>query len=109
MLRLFFLYSPLPDPDFSKYMGQVKTYLDGHSLSIRTESEIALNMPFEFSAKPGVPYRGKFLLIHGLNDSTYVWRDMAQIMVDRGFDVRAILLLGHGSHPANMLNVSHTE
>ena len=100
---------PLPDPDFSKYMDQVKTYLDGHSLSNRTESEISLNMPFEIAANSSVPYRGKFLLIHGLSDSTYVWRDMAQIIVDRGFDVRAILLAGHGSHPVNMLDVSHNE
>jgi esterase/lipase len=100
---------PLADPDFSKYTDQVQTYLSGHSLSIRTESEISLNTPFEFSANANVPYRGKFLLIHGLSDSTYVWRDMAQNMVDRGFDVRAILLSGHGSHPVNMLNVTYNE
>jgi esterase/lipase len=100
---------PLPDPDFSKYRDQVKTYLNGYSLSIRTESQIDLNMPFEFAANTSVPYRGKFLLIHGLSDSTYVWRDMAQNMVKNGFDVRAILLPGHGSHPVNMLEVTHNE
>ena len=100
---------PQPAADFSKYKDQVKTYLEGHSLSLRSESEISQNMPFEITANNSVPYRGKFLLIHGLNDSAYVWRDMAQVMVARGFDVRAILLSGHGSHPVNMLEVSHKE
>jgi esterase/lipase len=99
-------YFPEASPDFSKYIEQVEQYLLRNSLPGRRESEIRLNLPFELTASSQVPYRGKYLLIHGLNDSAYVWTDMAQALAARGFDVRAILLPGHGSHPAKMLNIS---
>ncbi len=100
---------PAPLANFSAYRQKVKDYLKANSLSNRTQSDINLNLPFELTAKKTVPYRGKFLLIHGLNDSAYVWADMARAISDRGFDVRAILLPGHGSHPADMLRVTYRE
>ena len=98
---------PGASSDFGKYIEQVEEYLIRHSLPGRSESEIRLNLPFEIRASSQVPYRGKYLLIHGLNDSAYVWTDIAQAIAARGFDVRAILLPGHGSHPEEMLNVSY--
>jgi esterase/lipase len=98
---------PGASSDFGKYIEQVEEYLIRHSLPGRSESEIRLNLPFEIHASSQVPYRGKYLLIHGLNDSAYVWTDIAQAIAARGFDVRAILLPGHGSHPGEMLNVSY--
>jgi esterase/lipase len=97
---------PEASPDFGKYIEQVEEYLIRHSLPGRSKSEIRLNLPFEVPASSQVPYRGKYLLIHGLNDSAYVWTDLAQAIAARGFDVRAILLPGHGSHPKEMLNIS---
>ena len=97
---------PKASSDFGEYIEQVEQYLIRHSLPGRSESEIRLNLPFEIAASSLVPYRGKYLLIHGLNDSTYVWTDMAQAIAARGFDVRAILLPGHGSHPRKMLDIS---
>ena len=100
---------PKPLADFSAYRENVLSYLKAYSLPDRTEADIRLNLPFELIANEAVSYRGKFLLIHGLNDSAYVWKDMAQALADRGYDVRAILLPGHGSHPADMLNVSYQQ
>lgn len=94
---------------FSEYLFQVKKYLKGNSLIERSEAQISLNYPFERPANKHVIYRGKFLLLHGLNDSPYVWQDMAKVMTDRGFDVRAILFAGHGSHPQDMLTVSPSD
>lgn len=73
----------------------------------RSASDVRLNLPFELPASDRVAYRGKFLLFHGLNDSTYVWADMARELAGRGYDVRAVLLPGHGSHPARMLDISY--
>ena len=97
---------PKIESSFALYQQQVKRYLSQQSLPQRSDQQISYNLPFEWAAKKGVPYKGRFLLIHGLNDSPFVWRDFAKIMVNRGFDVRAILLEGHGSHPKNMLDVS---
>ncbi|MEH6444576.1 MAG: alpha/beta fold hydrolase [Oceanospirillaceae bacterium] len=66
-------------------------------------------MPFQIKANADVAYRGRFLLFHGLNDSPFVWRDFAKHIAEQGFDVRAVLLKGHGSHPRNMLDVSASD
>ena len=100
---------PLVTEDFATHIRQVETYLLENRMRSRSEAETRLNLPFELKAAVNVPYRGKFLLIHGLNDSAYVWTDMAKQLSRLGFDVRAILLAGHGSHPAKMLTVSYSE
>jgi len=100
---------PDPQKDFSQYVEKSWTYLSNNSLPNRTPAGIRLNMPFEQAANPAVPYKGKFLLIHGLNDSPYVWHDVALQLTIRGFDVRAILLPGHGTSPANMLDVTYRQ
>jgi len=103
--RLF----PAPNANFQQYIDAVRQHVARVSMPHRSDSDIELNLPFALDAAKGVPYRGKFLLIHGLNDSAFVWRDMAQEMAAMGYDVRAILLPGHGSHPRQMLEVSYRQ
>jgi len=100
---------PAAQVDFAAYRDAVKAHITPRSLNNRTAQAIELNLPFELSADKSVPYRGKFLLFHGLNDSTYIWSDTAQALQAKGFDVRAILLPGHGSHPREMLDVTYNE
>lgn len=98
-----------PPADFTSYRQQSFDYLKQHSLPSRTEQQISLNLPFDLPANPEVEYRGKFLLFHGLSDSPYIWQDMAQQIAQRGFDVRAVLLPGHGSHPEQMLEIDYQD
>ncbi len=98
---------PGPVVDFAEHRQDVYQYISKRSLPQRSQQQIRLNLPFEISANKNVEYRGKFLLFHGLNDSTYVWVDMANSLSARGFDVRAVLLPGHGSHPDEMLEISY--
>ena len=100
---------PVPQASFQCYVESASAFLRENSLSNRTPEGIALNQPFELTADRSVSYRGKFLLIHGLNDSPYVWRDVAKELQQRGFDVRAILLPGHGTTPEHMLEVHYKE
>ena len=95
--------------DFNVYQSQVRTFLQRHSMRQRSAEDISLNLPFEMTANSAVPYRGRFLLLHGLNDSPYVWTDIAVELVNRGFDVRAPLFEGHGSTPEAMLKVSYQD
>lgn len=104
-----FSYFPEPEVNFSQYRQKVDDYLRSNSLPNRSVNDIQLNLPFELAANKNAPYRGKFLLIHGLSDSAYVWTDYARVIADRGFDVRAVLLPGHGSHPAKMLEISYRQ
>ncbi len=100
---------PAPQASFQCYIESASAFLSVNSLPNRTPEGIALNQPFELFANKEVSYRGRFLLIHGLNDSPYVWRDVAKQLQKRGFDVRAILLPGHGTTPEHMLEVHYKE
>ena len=100
---------PPPNADFPTYIAQVNNHIVSRRLRGRSVSDARQNLPFELPATAGVPYRGKFLLFHGLNDSAYVWTDMARLLSTKGFDVRAVLLAGHGSHPQAMLDISYSR
>jgi len=98
---------PQPTADFQAHVAEVKQYLLATQMPQRTPDDVQYNLPFERKASASVPYRGKFLLIHGLNDSPYVFTDVASKLTDRGFDVRAILLPGHGNTPQAQLKMSY--
>ncbi|WP_330926849.1 alpha/beta hydrolase [Candidatus Sororendozoicomonas aggregata] len=62
--------------------------------------ELYFNMPFEL--KPEHPNGEGALLVQGLGDSPYSFRDIAEHLVRRGYLVRTILLPGHGSKPGDL-------
>jgi esterase/lipase len=98
---------PAPQANFDEHIDAVEQYLRSTQMPQRARSDVKYNLPFHASAKPDVPFRGTFLLIHGLNDSPYVFSDVKEQLVNRGFDVRAILLPGHGNTPKAQLNMSY--
>ena len=102
LLSLF----PAPKADFGLHISEMREYLLDTQLPGRSANAVEYNLPFQINANADVAYRGKYLLIHGLNDSPAVWRDVAIQLALRGFDVRAILLPGHGNTPNAQLDVS---
>lgn len=98
---------PTPQANFSQHREQVRDYLLSTQMLQRDPADVEYNLPFDMKANPSVPYKGRFMLIHGLNDSPYVWRDMAAELNSRGFDVRAVLLPGHGNTPEAQLSISY--
>ncbi len=100
---------PPPIADFGNYIEQSRRYIRQYQMPQRGAGDVEFNEPFELVADTAVPYRGRFLLFHGLNDSPYVWRDMALEMAARGFDVRAVLLPGHGTTPEAQLDIAFGE
>lgn len=73
------------------------------------------NSPFELkpetagSAGLEKRYRRGVLLTHGLTDSPYFMRPLAEFFTQRGFRVMAILLPGHGTQPGDLLEVRWQE
>ena len=61
------------------------------------------NKTFEMSAPNP---QGGVLLIHGLSDSPYSMRSLAQTLQDMGFWVVGLRLPGHGTAPSGLLNVT---
>jgi len=66
--------------------------------------ESRYNRSFEL-APPGEA-RGAALLVHGLSDSPYSVRALAEAFLAQGYYVLALRLPGHGTVPAELLDVS---
>ena len=98
---------PEPRDNFTTHIEDVRRYLLQTQMPQRLPADVEYNIPFEIPANPNVAYRGKYLLIHGLNDSPAVWRDAARELARRGYDIRAILLPGHGNTPEAQLEVTY--
>ena len=99
---------PVGVQPFDNYLNEVESYLQEHRtfISNNKTQEIFMNMPFEC----GTQFRDiGVLLVHGLGDSPYFFRDVANAMCNEGIHVRTILLPGHGSKPGDMLNVSYQQ
>ena len=79
------------------------------------EKAVAGNAPFELHPVgeacrgKGKPYRRGVLLTHGLTDSPYFMRYLAEFFRENGFRVMAILLPGHGTQPGDLLGVTWRE
>lgn len=53
--------------------------------------------------------RGAALLMHGLTDSPYSMKALAESLYAKGFDVTVLRLPGHGTLPSMMLEMSHRD
>ncbi|MDD5299570.1 MAG: alpha/beta fold hydrolase [Gallionella sp.] len=69
------------------------------------------NAPFELKPATGAfagrekAFRRGVLLTHGLTDSPYFMRPLAELFRQNGFRVMAVLLPGHGTQPGDLLDV----
>jgi len=62
------------------------------------------NSPFVL--EPDEPARRAILMVHGLTDSPFALRDLAQVFQSRGFYVLGMQLPGHGTRPGDLLDFS---
>ena len=73
-------------------------------------ARLALDTPYNRSYEL-VPQevRGAVLLVHGLTDSPYSQRALAEVFHARGFYVLVLRLPGHGTVPAGLLDTEWTD
>ncbi len=62
--------------------------------------------PFELKATNN---KQAILLIHGLTDSPYLFHDLAGFYHSKGFNVRTLLLPGHGTAPEALTNIEFEQ
>lgn len=101
--------------DFATYEARAKTFLSARKEWVNSQNsaaELAAVMPFELlpdpqqcasAAKVGV------LLSHGLSDSPFSMRDPALALQKACYQVRVILLPGHGTRSADLLQVDEDD
>ena len=98
---------------FSEYVARSRFMLGKvHAGAADMDRIVDGNAPFELDPLPGFPagqnkpYRRGVLLTHGLSDSPYTMRHLAEFFRQRGFRVMAVLLPGHGTQPGDLLEVA---
>ena len=101
---------------FSEYVARNRDMLRrAHAGAANLDKIVDGNAPFELKPPPGFspgqqkPYRRGVLLTHGLSDSPYTMRHLAEFFRQNGFRVMAILLPGHGTQPGDLLEVTWRE
>ena len=108
-------FDPSRYRDFANYVAQTRERLERDKVFMdvgRKEIELDAATPFELRPANGCPttndgnYRRGILLIHGLSDTPLAMGDLARAFAERCFLVRVILLPGHGTRAADLLNVT---
>ncbi|PCI23075.1 MAG: hypothetical protein COB67_13080 [SAR324 cluster bacterium] len=108
---------PWDQGEFSDYLLATKKYISRNRFFLDAQHrklEIEANSPFELYPDPqtcpisGKPEKG-LLLIHGLSDSPYSMRDLAEEFSKKCFLVRTILLPGHGTRPGDSTAMTADE
>lgn len=96
---------------FQSYQEETRKWLMENRAFITTDKtrEVDANAPFELKPRNAGKVSKGILLVHGLADSPYSFVDVAQALADKGFLVRTLLLSGHGSRPADLLQVDISD
>lgn len=102
--------------DFETYQSDITSRVENHRFIIDTdnaETEITLASPAEFSPNgpscaPGKAH-GIVILVHGLSDTAFSMRDLAESLATHCYVSRTLLLPGHGTVPGDLLSVTHND
>lgn len=101
---------------FVDYVARTRDMLfRAHAGAADPEKIVDGNAPFELKPPPGFSpgqqktYRRGVLLTHGLSDSPYAMRHLADFFQQNGFRVMSVLLPGHGTQPGDLLDVTWQE
>ncbi|MEZ9337425.1 alpha/beta hydrolase [Vibrio splendidus] len=91
---------------FKAYVNETQDWLLKNRVFITEDKqlEVQLNSPTEY--KPTSPNGKAVLLVHGLGDSPYSFKDIATHLAEQGYLVRTILLPGHGSRVGDLMQPS---
>lgn len=104
-----------PGVQFDAYALGVAQELRIHRLpfdAAKSDAELTRVAPFRApprqECRPGSP-RGIAILIHGLSDTAFAMRDLANSLSRLCFESRVLLLPGHGTRPADLMVVDHKD
>src|SRR5918993_229164 len=87
--------------------NQADIFALGRYNSQSVVAKLALDTPYNrtFELVPAGEPRGSVLLMHGLTDSPYSMRGIAEVFQSRGYYVIALRLPGHGTVPSGLRDV----
>ncbi|ASJ73361.1 alpha/beta hydrolase [Granulosicoccus antarcticus] len=99
---------------YSDYVADVRQRLESHRLlhdPSQAELEIERAAPREYPAADhcGAKVAGIAILVHGLSDTAFAMRDLAQSLSKQCYIARTALLPGHGTRAGDLLAVTHED
>lgn len=115
------IHYPISDSNlsFSHYIRDCRTIIESRRSDLQEKNArnydliLDANSPFELYPDNTIKANGRFkygaLLIHGLFDCPFTFRDMGKQLQSKGIFSRAILLPGHGTTPDDLLHVSYHD
>lgn len=89
---------------FASYQQQTRDLINKQR-QFQTDThadEVLWNSPAEW--RPKTPTNKGVILVHGLGDSPWSLVDIGKQLSEQGYLVRSILLAGHGTKPADLIN-----
>lgn len=106
-----------PSLSFDDYILQCQQLITARrdDLANRKPDEInkivTANSPFEYTTQQAPANNKKIgaLLIHGLLDSPFTYRELAETLHAAGIHVQTVLLPGHGTRAMDLLDVTYQE
>lgn len=104
---------PKEKETFDSYLSRVQLFLENNKRIINADNkqaEIAAVMPYEYLPANNCDGRSVGLLLsHGLSDSPYGLRSLAQELSQGCVHVRVVLLPGHGSAAEDLIEVRRQD
>ncbi|WP_078742471.1 alpha/beta hydrolase [Pseudomonas fluorescens] len=99
------IVQPAP-ASFADYRQQTLTHIERDRNFLNSDHTLELNWNVPREWIPEQPNARGVLLVHGLGDSPGSFLDVAKQLASEGYRVRTVLLPGHGTKPADMLEAS---
>lgn len=99
----------LQEPDFNSYANAIRSEVTNSRVAFVKENALQEAMyaaPIQLDASTECEsIQGIAVLVHGLSDSAFSMRDMANELSKKCFIARTVLLPGHGTKPGDLLNI----
>ncbi len=94
---------------FASYQQQTTAWIKQNRVfqTDEPDNELQWNGPAEW--RPATPTSKGIILVHGLGDSPWSLVDIGKRLAEQGFLVRTILLRGHGTKPADLIQADIDE
>ena len=100
------IQTPAVTENFADYISDWKKIITNTRLE-STQKIIENNAPFEI--RPEQSTQIGVLLIHGLLDSCFIMKEIAEQLTPAKFLIRAVLLPGHGTVPGALLHIQYED
>ncbi len=101
--------APYTQSSFEQYVDETRAWLDETRVFHGAGYQVEMDVVSPYRLLPDNPNGEGILLVHGLGDSPYSFVDIAPYLAKHGYLVHVMLLPGHGSRPADLMNPTNED